>query len=309
MTFTRFTIETLRSLTLNATHMGRIKLATRWCLWIDPLVKPVRLTALKRIAYEKPVRKQLMLAKLVDSNDSHMLMLERLAVEAQLKEPTVTIKEEPKEVVAPMKQEPATPNTSTEEESSKESTPVFKPFLNRSGQLIINPLGRSKEFFSRHHQPSHGDFVQTISSSMPFDDEHSLPSNEADSKEQPANQLHQYRALGRGHRLRDPQSSFTAQTLPDRPQSIPVTNAALFDQSPDYSTLPPVVITQQSTSTHSNMTTPSEVGPSKMAEIKIKTEHMDEEKQETLQVIVCDGSYCTQMNRGASNYHQNIPCC
>ena len=278
MTFTRFTIETLRSLTLSETFMGRIKLATRSCLWIDPLVKPVRLAALKRVVYDKPIRKQLILAKLVDSNDHHMLALERLAAEAELKERTVVVKEEPLEQ--------ATPVTFAEEESSKESTPVFKPFLNRSGQLIINPLGRSKEFFSRHHQPSHGDFVQQINNPMSLEEEQpsTRDANEPASKEIPENPAHQYRTLGRGHRMPDRTPSSTAQTLPDRPQSIPVTNAALFDHSPEHPSSPLMIETQRSTSIGSSVTTPSEIGPSKMVEMKIKTEQIDEKENETLQV-------------------------
>ena len=127
-TFTPFTIETVRSWTLNEIFMGRIQLATRSCLWIDPLVKPVRLASLKRVVYEKPIRKQLLSSKLVEANETHLVTLEKLAVDAEIKV----------ETVAP---EPAEENAST-----------FQPFVNRRGQLIINPLGRSKEFFSKHQR-------------------------------------------------------------------------------------------------------------------------------------------------------------
>ena len=154
MTFTPFTIETVRSLTLNEIFMGRIQLATRSCLWIDPLVKPVRLASLKRIVYDKPIRKQLILSKLVESNDDHIVELERLAVEAQLKEPTLPPKEE-----------------------EEENPSVFQPFLNRRGQLIINPLGRSKEFFARHQHSFGNDPVRPS-----LNLEQSLINNTSDSK-------------------------------------------------------------------------------------------------------------------------------
>ena len=54
---------------------------------------------------------------------------------------------------------------STESEETKvEFVPIFKPFLNRMGQLIINPVGRSKEFFAKHHQQFRSDFVKPLSS-------------------------------------------------------------------------------------------------------------------------------------------------
>ncbi|CAF5034012.1 unnamed protein product, partial [Rotaria socialis] len=114
----------------------------------DPLVKPVRLTALKRIAYDKPIRKQLMLSKLVQSNDDHLTLLERIAVEANICEVRVP----------PIQEENIEPTKPNEQELAKEDTiqdfkPEFKPFLNRIGQLIINPVGRSKEFFIKHNQP------------------------------------------------------------------------------------------------------------------------------------------------------------
>ena len=172
MTFTNFAIETLRSLTVNEIFMGKIKLATRACFWIDPLVRPVRLAALKRIAYDKPIRKQLILSKLVQSNDNHMQILDRLAGESQLKDLPVGIEDEekPKEqpevkIDSQIEEKPKKFIESTESEETKvEFVPIFKPFLNRMGQLIINPVGRSKEFFAKHHQQFRSDFVKPLSS-------------------------------------------------------------------------------------------------------------------------------------------------
>lgn len=145
-TFTPFTIETLRSLTLNEIFMGRIQLATRSCLWIDPLVKPVRLASLKRIVYDKSIRKQLLENDLVEENDSHLIALEKLAIDGQLKEQIV-------------------PLETPVEEEKEENSSNFQPFVNRRGQLIINPLGRSKEFFSKHQRVTENDV--SPSPSMP----------------------------------------------------------------------------------------------------------------------------------------------
>lgn len=154
-TFTPFTIETLRSLTLNEIFMGRIQLATRSCLWIDPLVKPVRLASLKRIVYDKPIRKQLLHNQLVEENETHLIALEKLAVDAQIKEEIVPLE------------------TPVEEENSTN----FQPFVNRRGQLIINPLGRSKEFFSKHQRVVENDVPPSPSMT-------SNPSNPIDMKEE-----------------------------------------------------------------------------------------------------------------------------
>lgn len=164
MTFTKFTVETLRSLTLNEIFMGRIKLATRSCFWIDPLVRPVRLAALKRIAYDKPIRKQLILAKLIQSNDDHMRTLDRLAVESKLKDVPVVDEENVEDKTDSPDQEEPVKQPTESEEASAEFVPIFKPFLNRTGQLIINPVGRSKEFFAKHHQQFRSDFVKPLSS-------------------------------------------------------------------------------------------------------------------------------------------------
>jgi hypothetical protein len=261
MTFTPFTIETLRSLTLNEVFMGRIKLATRSCFWIDPLVKPVRLAALKRIAYDKPIRKQLILSKLVQSNDSHMNLLERLAVDAQIRQLPVENQEEvktkvnePEEITMKSNvQEEIIPKSPEEKAVVEDLSLVFKPFLNRIGQLIINPVGRSKEFFSKHNQQLTSEFVKPISS-LANDNE----------------QSNRYIPLGRGHRLNS-ELSQTENNL-NRPKVLPVNS--------QDSTVQPITNLPQSV-IDSNVTTPSEIGPNKMTEI----EQQEEEEDEIFEVI------------------------
>ncbi len=259
MTFTPFTIETLRSLTLNEVFMGRIKLATRSCFWIDPLVKPVRLAALKRIAYDKPIRKQLILSKLVQTNDNHMNLLERLAVEAQLKE--IEIKEQSESII----------KLNDQEDVIEDFSPAFKPFLNRIGQLIINPVGRSKQFFSKHNQQLQSDFVKPLCSEYNQTlTKESLSSNEELSTiKTSSNNIDRYISLGRGHRI-----NTETESVVNRPQSIPVSNPASFHHSEEHSPFQTLVNTQQA-SMDSTVTTPSEVGPSKMTE----TEQIEEEEE------------------------------
>lgn len=204
MTYTPFTIDTLRSWTVNEIFMGKIRLATRSCFWIDPLVKPVRLAALNRIAYDKPIRKQLILAKLVQTNDGHMNELERLAIEAGLQQ-TVTI-EQPVE----NKTEDSAPVAPKEEEEEEKDldavvedlVPAFKPFINRNGQMIINPVGRSKEFFSKHNQPMSDDLSEKSTRYVP---------------------------VGRGHRL-NTNISTSEQSIP-RPQITPIVDVTNSERS------------------------------------------------------------------------------
>jgi len=285
MTFTPFTIETLHSLTLNEIFMGKIKLATRSCFWIDPLVKPVRLAALKRIAYDKPIRKQLILSKLVQSNDNHMNLLERLAAEAKLNDLSIVDQEEESESITKQNEqveikeqfEPITkPNEqeeikeqsesitkSTEQEEIVEDfSPIFKPFLNRIGQLIINPVGRSKEFFSKHNQQSYSNFVKPISSVL--NDEQSKNDN-----------INRYIPLGRGYRI-NTESSISENIL-NRPQSIPISNVAIFHHSEEKSPFQTLENSQQLI-IDSNLTTPSEIGPNKMTEIERKNEQEDDDE-------------------------------
>ncbi len=276
MTFTPFTIETLRELTLNEIFMGRIKIATRSCFWIDPLVKPVRLAALKRIAYDKPIRKQLILAKLVQSNDNHMNLLERLAVEAKLTDLIISNDQEEtttksNEQVETKEQPESIIKSNEQEEIIDDFSPAFKPFLNRIGQLIINPVGRSKEFFSKHNQPLHSDFVKPISSEI----------NQIASQSK-NNHTNQYIPLGRGHRI-NPESSIS-ENIVYRPQSIPVSNAAIFHHSEEYSPFQTIANPQQA-SIDSNVTTPSEMGPTKMTEMETKNEEEEEEEEEIFEVI------------------------
>lgn len=268
MTFTPFTIETLRSLTLNEIFMGRIKLATRSCFWIDPLVKPIRLAALKRIAYDKPIRKQLVQSKLVQSNDNHMNLLERTAVEAQLIDSVTTHPEEPKAepVIETPKSEPiiesvkSEPTVKTEpivekdksEEIIEDFAPQFKPFVNRIGQLIINPVGRSKEFFSKHNQQVYSDFVKPKTSQLNNNSEQELTSQ-----------------------------SMISETKVNRPQSIPVSNVANIQHSKESSPFQPLITNSSQKSTS---TTPSETEPSKMTQIQTKTEQQAEENDEIFQV-------------------------
>ncbi|CAM4862983.1 unnamed protein product [Rotaria socialis] len=263
MTFTPFTIETVRSLTLNEVFMGRIKLATRSCFWIDPLVKPVRLTALKRIAYDKPIRKQLMLSKLVQSNDDHLTLLERIAVEANICEARVP----------PIQEENIEPTKSNEQELAKEDTiqdftPEFKPFLNRIGQLIINPVGRSKEFFIKHNQPlPNSDFLKQVSSeNIEKSTQESSSSNDKQFSVENKIQIDRCIPLGRGHQIHTKPSSLLDNIL-HRPQSIPLVNPANFQQSPIDST----------------KTTRSEIGPSKMIQ-KIEKKNQQIEDQEENEV-------------------------
>ncbi len=264
MTFTPFAIETLRSLTLNEIFMGRIKLATRSCFWIDPLVKPVRLVALKRIAYDKPIRKQLIQSKLVQSNDNHMNVLDRLAGEAKLKDLPIENQEQQLEVKIE--------STEKEEEVKEEPLPVFKPFLNRMGQLIINPVGRSKEFFNKHNQQLHNDFVKPISSEI--NQTSSLTNGEEVSNNRSI-------PLGRGHRIN------TESLILNRPQSIPVSNAAAFNHSKEHSPFQALSNPLPQSSVDSNVTTPSEIGPNKMTEkeTKVTQEEEEQEDDEIFEVI------------------------
>lgn len=184
MTFTPFTIETVRSLTLNEIFMGRIKLATRSCFWIDPLVKPVRLAALKRIAYDKPIRKQLMSLKLIQTNDHHMDLIDHLAAEAQLIQ------------LPPVVNEPEI----VKQETIEEPVVEFKPFLNRIGQLIINPVGRSKQFFIKHNQQlSNSDFVKGTQSLV--DNPTSMEESLMQVNSITTSTSDRYMSLGRGQRI------------------------------------------------------------------------------------------------------------
>jgi hypothetical protein len=287
--------------------MGKIKLATRSCFWIDPLVKPVRLAALKRIAYDKPIRKQLILSKLVQSNDNHMNVLERLAIEAKINDLPISNQEGTKEQSEPVtneeikeqsesvtneeikeKSESVTneeikeqlesiTKSNEKEEIIEDFSPTFKPFLNRIGQLIINPVGRSKEFFSKHNQQLHSDFVKPISSDL-LNGEQSKNDN-----------INRYTPLGCGHRINN--ESAISENIPNRPQSIPVSNAAaaaVFHHSEEHSPFQTLGNLQQST-IDSNVTTPSEIGPNKMTEIETKNEQEEEEEEddddEVFQVI------------------------
>jgi hypothetical protein len=270
MTFTPFTIETLRSLTLNEVFMGRIKLATRSCFWIDPLVKPVRLAALKRIAYDKPIRKQLILSKLIESNDNHMNLLERMAIESKLSDLPV-VKEQSELITKSDKQEVK------KEDIVEEHSPLFKPFLNRIGQLIINPVGRSKEFFSKHNQQLHSDFVKPISSenTQSLPKELSSPNGEQSIIKTSEN-TNRYIPLGRGHKIHT--ESYSTENVLNRPQSIPVSNIAVFHHSKEHSPFQTIGNTQQSL-IDSTVTTPSEIGPNKMYEMEIKTEEIEEEEE------------------------------
>ncbi|CAF1042690.1 unnamed protein product [Didymodactylos carnosus] len=51
----------------------------------------------------------------------------------------------------------------------------FKPFMNRAGQMIINPMGRSKDFFSRHQNPEIVSPMKMSSVSSPTDATRVLP--------------------------------------------------------------------------------------------------------------------------------------
>ncbi|CAF4813894.1 unnamed protein product, partial [Rotaria sp. Silwood1] len=277
MTFTPFTIETVRSLTLNEIFMGRIKLATRSCFWIDPLVKPVRLAALKRIAYDKPIRKQLILSKLVQSNDNHMNLLERIAIEAKLNDVPISNQEETQEQTKPIIK--SDEQEIVKEEIIEDFSPVFKPFLNRIGQLIINPVGRSKQFFIKHNQELQNfDFVKRISSENNeiLIKESSSLIEEQSTKEKNIN-IDRYIPLGRGHKMHTESSSIVENIL-HRPQSIPISNTVGFQHSDEYSPFQTLVNTQQS-SINSNVTTPSEIGPSKMIQNETKTEQIEEEDE------------------------------
>jgi hypothetical protein len=268
MTFTPFTIKTLHSLTLNEIFMGKIKLATRSCFWIDPLVKPVRLAALKRIAYDKPIRKQLILSKLVQSNDNHMNLLERLAVEAKLNDLSIVDQEESESITKQTEQEEikeqseSITKSNEQEEIVEDFSPIFKPFLNRIGQLIINPVGRSKEFFSKHNQQCYSNFVKPISSIL--NDEQSKNDN-----------INRYIPLGRGYRI-NTESSISENIL-NRPQSIPISNVAVFHHSEEKSPFQTLENSQQLI-IDSNLTTPSEIGPNKMTEIERKNEQEDDDE-------------------------------
>jgi len=295
MTFTPFTIETLRSLTLNEIFMGKIKLATRSCFWIDPLVKPVRLAALKRIAYDKPIRKQLILSKLVQSNDNHMILLERMAIDAQLNDlallnqeeikeqsESITESKEQSEPITKSKEQFESITKSNEQEISQEEiiedlSSVFKPFLNRIGQLIINPVGRSKEFFSKHKQQLHSDFVKPISSEI---NQISSLSNDEQSITIINDNTNRCIPLGRGYRI-NTEASISENNL-NRPQSIPVSNIVVFHHSEEHSPFQTLGNSQQS-AMDSMVTTPSEIGPNKMTGIEIKNEQ--EENDEIYEVI------------------------
>ncbi|UJR31240.1 hypothetical protein I4U23_018742 [Adineta vaga] len=282
MTFTPFTIETLRSLTLNEIFMGRIKLATRSCFWIDPLVKPVRLTALKRIAYDKPIRKQLILSKLVQSNENHMNVLERLAIEVKLNDSFITNNQQ--EIQEPIgsltnleKQEEVKEKSTSiikldeqqniNEETIEDFSPIFKPFLNRNGQLIINPVGRSKQFFSKHNQQSDFDFIKPISSE-----------NEELPTEKTTNNFDRHMPLGRGYKI-NPEPSLSDSIL-KRPQSISTTTTT----TTHFQSLDNVQQTAIE-STDSSVTTPSEIGPTRMTEIQSKTEQIKEEEDDRAEIF------------------------
>ncbi|CAF0898236.1 unnamed protein product [Adineta ricciae] len=243
MAFTPFTIETLRTLTLNEIFMGRIKLATRSCFWIDPLVKPVRLASLKRIAYDKPIRKQLLLSKLIQTNENHMIVLERLAAEVKLIDLPQETKEQTEPTINSEKQKVITeqsPSVQADEDTIEDFSSVFKPFLNRLGQLIINPVGRSKQFFSKHNQQSDSDLVGL----NPAANQESSTNNKTTTSI-----TDQYMSLGRGYRI-NPEPSLSGSIL-QRPQS-----------------------TSSKGSSQSLVTTPSEIEPIKMAEMQTKTERI-----------------------------------
>ena len=257
MTFTPFTIETLRTLTLNEIFMGRIKLATRSCFWIDPLVKPVRLTSLKRIAYDKPIRKQLLLSKLIQTNENHMTVLERLATEVKLIDLPQETKEQTEAAVNLDKQEVATeqsPSIQADEDTIEDFSSVFKPFLNRLGQLIINPVGRSKQFFSKHNQQSESDLVGL----------NPAANEELSTNKATTSTADQYMPLGRGYRV-NPDPSLSGSIF-QRPQ-----------------------LTSSKGSTHSLVTTPSEIEPIKMTEMQTKTEriqnNVNDDDRETSRVF------------------------
>ncbi|CAF1378940.1 unnamed protein product [Rotaria sordida] len=322
MTFTPFTIETVRSLTLNEIFMGRIKLATRSCFWIDPLVKPVRLAALKRVAYDKPIRKQLILSKLVQSNDNHMNLLERMAMTAKLNELTISnqekedeineqskfiiksneqdiikeeinkqsksiiksneqdiikeeINEQSKSIIKSNEQSQSIIKSNEQdivkEEIIEDFLPVFKPFCNRSGQLIINPVGRSKQFFIKHNQELQNfDFVKRISSEI----------NDVQSTIENNNTIDRYIPLGRGHKIHtESSSSLVKNILLSPPPSI--SNIGDFQHSDEYSPFQTLVNIQQS-SIDSNVTTPSEVEPSKMIQCETKTEQIEEQEEDEI---------------------------
>jgi hypothetical protein len=201
-----------------------------------------------------------------------MNVLDRLAGEAKLKDLPIVNQEQ-------QQQQPEVKIDSTEqeevikqpsEEPKEESSPVFKPFLNRIGQLIINPVGRSKEFFNKHHQQLYTDFVKPISSEI-------NPTSSLTNEEIVNNRSI---PLGRGHRLN------TESSILARPQSIPVSNAAVFHHSEEHSPFQTLSNPQQ-TSMDSNVTTPSEIGPNKMTEkeTKITHEEQQEEEDEIFEVI------------------------
>ena len=281
MTFTPFTIETLRSLTLNEICMGRIKLATRSCFWIDPLVKPVRLAALNRIAYDKPIRKQLILSKLVQTNDNHMDLLERIALEAKLNEFQSSNQEEF------IKQSEPTTKSDGEEMPQEKAIPeaprVFKPFLNRTGQLIINPVGRSKEFFIKHNQQlQHSDFVKTI---LAENNKESSSSKDKRSTVED-NKIDRSTSLGLGHRI-NTKSSLSEHVL-CQPRSALVSNTVGFHHSKEHSPFQDLVNTQQSSieSTDSIVKMQSDSKTKKMTQTETKSEQIQGQEDEIFEVIL-----------------------
>ena len=285
MTFTPFTVETLRSLTLNEICMGRIKLATRSCFWVDPLVKPVRLAALNRIVYDKPIRKQLILSKLVQTNDNHMNLLERIALEAKLYEFSSSNQEEV------IKQSEPTTTSDREEMPQERAIPevphVFKPFLNRTGQLIINPVGRSKEFFIKHNQQlQHLDFVRTILAENNKEPSSIMSSKDERSTVEDNNQIDRFIPLGHEYRI-NTKSSVSEHTLYE-PQSTSVSNTVGFHHSKEHSPFQSVENTQQSSteSTNSILKIQSDSKTKKMTQIETKNEQVQEQEDETFEVML-----------------------
>ncbi|CAF5054112.1 unnamed protein product, partial [Rotaria sp. Silwood1] len=89
--------------------------------------------------------------------------------------------------------------------------------------------------------------------------------------------IDRYIPLGRGHKMHTESSSIVENIL-HRPQSIPISNTVGFQHSDEYSPFQTLVNTQQS-SINSNVTTPSEIGPSKMIQSETKTEQIEEEDE------------------------------
>ncbi|CAF4227988.1 unnamed protein product, partial [Adineta steineri] len=174
----------------------------------------------------------------------------------------------------------------SKEETNDDFSPEFKPFLNRIGQLIINPVGRSKQFFSKHNQQTYSDFVKPISSS----ENHEILSKECSSLNEDTstvktnnnnNNSDRYLPLGRGYKINIESSSISNAPPPS------------FHHSKEHSPFQTLVNTQQLSSEKiaSSVTTPSEIGPSKMTEIQTKNvqlEHEDDDNeiyQDTIDTI------------------------